>query len=84
MKIESDTIDEVIEKTIQNITKISEHKQDDLANMGKQIDKFLVEVKDNCSKEGITGITSGFNSIDRHTNDRKSKTCYCRWSIING
>jgi replicative DNA helicase len=68
-----DTIDEVIEKTIQNITKISEHKQDDLANMNKQIDTFLIEVKDNCSKEGITGITSGFNSIDRHTNGWKKQ-----------
>ncbi len=73
LKLEEGEVNEVIDYTISSVTKLTEHKQDSLADMSKQIDSFLLEVKENCNKTGITGITSGFESIDNHTNGWKKQ-----------
>lgn len=72
-KCGSGDINELIEYSVEKLGGISEHNDTGLPNMNNQLDGFLYEVSENCKKEGITGITSGFKCIDEHTNGWKNQ-----------
>tara|TARA_R110002012_G_scaffold322071_1_gene554520 strand:+ start:4792 stop:6105 length:1314 start_codon:yes stop_codon:yes gene_type:complete len=69
---ESD-INELIEYSVEKLGGISEHNDTGLPDMNTQLDGFLYEVNENCKKDGITGITSGYKCIDEHTNGWKNQ-----------
>ena len=62
------SVEEAIERAISSLSKINDNNLEELPNIQKQIKGFVEEVEENSNKEGITGLTSGFNSIDNHTN----------------
>lgn len=71
--IDDEDINKLLADSIDSISSLTEHKQDDLANMSRQVDSFLCELDENTKREGITGITSGYKSIDEHTNGWKKQ-----------
>ena len=72
-KIDDTNITELIDYSVERLGSISEHNDNGLPNMETQLESFLYEVNENCNKEGISGITSGYPSIDRHTNGWKNQ-----------
>ena len=68
-----DKIEDVIESAISSLTSINENKVEDLPNIQKQMKGFVEEVEENSTKSGLTGITSGFKSVDDHTNGWKKQ-----------
>lgn len=70
---ETGNINELIEYSVGKLGSISEHNDNGLPDMNMQLEGFLHEVNENCKKEGITGITSGYKSIDDHTNGWKNQ-----------
>tara|TARA_R100000951_G_scaffold38958_2_gene32862 strand:+ start:987 stop:2303 length:1317 start_codon:yes stop_codon:yes gene_type:complete len=72
-KCQDTNVNELIEYSVQKLGSISEHNDTGLPDMNYQLDGFLHEVNENCKKEGITGITSGYPSIDEHTNGWKNQ-----------
>tara|TARA_R100000030_G_scaffold100860_1_gene95009 strand:- start:5210 stop:6526 length:1317 start_codon:yes stop_codon:yes gene_type:complete len=66
-------INSLIEYSVEKLGSIGEHNDSGLPDMNHQLEGFLYEVHENCKKEGITGITSGYKSIDEHTNGWKNQ-----------
>lgn len=66
-------INNLIEYSVEKLGSIGEHNDSGLPDMNHQLEGFLYEVHENCKKEGITGITSGYKCIDEHTNGWKNQ-----------
>lgn len=67
------SVEDAIAGAIESLTAINENNVQDLPNLQKQIKSFVEEVEINSTKSGLTGVTSGFKSIDDHTNGWKNQ-----------
>ena len=62
------SVEDAIELSIKELSSLNDDTSGELPNIQKQIKSFIEQVEENSTKTGITGLTSGFPSIDNHTN----------------
>ena len=67
------SVEEAIDIAVEELTKINDTNADDMPDIVKQLKGFVEEVELNSTKEGLTGITSGFDEIDMHTGGWKEQ-----------
>lgn len=67
------TVEEAIEEAIKELTEVNDIQGNDLPDIQSQLKDFVHEVEVNSTKDGLTGITSGFLEIDNHTGGWKEQ-----------
>ena len=65
------TVEEAIEIAIKELTIVNDVSIDDMPDIKDQLKTFVQEVEFNSTNTGLSGITSGFEEIDMHTNGWK-------------